>query len=218
VNRINRAKAYLYSNQGQAAQQLAQSAVDDAESVLAADTSDTRAMETVARAHWVLGSALAVRGNFEAAAVPSERAALLVDQLIDIDADRYQWIGPLLGSSRILVATIAAGTSNDLAECRAALEAMVPEAERLQALADDHQGDADLGAIAAHALMLKGDFAALSGDQDQMQVNWFRSAEVLKRTGPDLQSPDPVSRWVFEQVKQREREGAIAAEKVMCGR
>jgi len=218
LNRVNRAEAYLYKERISDAVALSRTAVEGVEAALRSDASDIRGMESAARAQWVLGSALLRQGEVEAARIASDRAARLTERLTSLDADRFYWTGLLQGSSRILVAWVAAAAATSPEACRAALVSIVPEAERLATLAADHPDDGELAAVAGTALMLYGDHAALGGNLASAQTHWARAAALVRRGAASSEPRDPASRWVLDGLEQRARDGAKLVETRVCGR
>ncbi|NKI35606.1 toll/interleukin-1 receptor domain-containing protein [Wenzhouxiangella sp. XN79A] len=217
LNRINRSEAFLLAREAEAALTLAQSAVGDADLFLDANPSDARGMETAARARLVLANALLVLDRLDAATVAGARAGTLVDQLIEIDAERYAWSGPLRGSEQVLATTLAARASPDPAACRAALASIAPEAERLDALSANRPDDAEIAAIAARALLLLGDAAALDRRHDEALALWERAA-VRVRAAEAASSPsNPASRQVAHDLELRRREPSAVVETALCG-
>lgn len=203
VNRINRAEAYLHEGRTDRALELAAVAAEGAEAALVGDASDIRGMESAARAHWVLGSALLAEGALDAARSAAVRSAGLTERLTSIDADRFAWTGPLLGASRILTARVEAALATGPEACRTALDAVVPEAERLATLAADHPDDAELATVAARALMHQGDHEALGGNLDAAGTHWTRADVVLRRAAPSPDSIDPAGRRVLDELQRR---------------
>lgn len=215
VNRINQSESHQQVDEWTAALTLARMAVEDAEAFLAADALDTRGLETAARAHLALGAALLSSGDLDAAGLESERATVLIDQLVRIDDHRFYWTGPLQGAGRLLAARVEARSSDSLESCRRALATIADEAERLQALADHHPDDNDLALTVADALLLTGDAAALAGNHDDARELWRRAESQLRSTQADLQALPPASQQLLNRIAHRQDVNAVFEQR--CG-
>jgi tetratricopeptide (TPR) repeat protein len=215
VNRLNQAESLRYEEDFRQALELAASAVEDAESFMEADGSDTRGIETAARAHLMLADILMDQGVLASARESSERTAALVERLVGIDDHRYYWTGPLLGASRVLAATVGARTASNVEACRAALNAITDEAERLQALAEHHEDDTELAAVSGRALMLMGDAAALAGDDTAATRQWDLARRRARASQIELHALPPANQRVLRDLERRE--GPTAITTLICG-
>ncbi len=216
INRTNRAEAFLQVGTPDTALKLAQLAIDDADTFAEADPSNARGMETAARARIALANASLALDRLDLSNAAHERAAELVDRLIEIDAGRHAWSGPLRGAERILAARLAARRSVNAADCRAALASIASEAERLDALAADHPNDAEITLVAAHALLLLGDAAALTENAESARSHWARATRRLQ-VAEALSSPsNPAGRQLVLELEQRRQDSIADVESARC--
>lgn len=217
VNHLNRAESFSNSRQFSTAHALAQQAVDDGQAFLASDPSNTLGIETAARAQLILGRIELMIGQVDQALSASTIADQLTRQLIDIDAHRFYWMGPLMGSNRILATKVRARKATTLVECLAALKGIQPEAHRLDALAQDHGGDAELAAVSAEALIMAGDAEALAGEPNQTEAYWRRALERLKDDVHESTTMDPARHHLLEALEQREQADNQQLQAFACG-
>jgi len=215
VNRLNQAESLRYEKELMAAEELAESAVEDAEAFLAADGSDTRGIETAARAYLMLADVRMEQGALAAASEASERAAALVEQLVGIDDHRYFWTGPLQGASQVLTAAIGARTASNLETCLNALNSITHEAERLERLAEHHEDDAELAAVAARALMLMGDAAALADQGAEASRIWELARRRAQASQAEPNTLPPANQRVLEDLERRGESNAVST--IICG-
>lgn len=216
INRTNRAEAYLQAGDPGAALDLAQSAVRDADVFLDANPSDARGTETAARARLVLGTLMLALNRLDASMAAHARTAELVDRLNEIDAGRYAWSGALRGTERILATRLAARRAPESAACRAALASIAAEAERLEALAVEHPNDSEVALVAARALMLQGEAAALAQDADGARELWDRAARRVQAAEAASSPSNPAIRQVARELDQRRRDSTADLEHARC--
>lgn len=217
LNRTNRSEALLLAGDAQTSLGLAQSAVEDADLFREADPSHARAMETAAQAQLALANAWLALERLDSARIAAAGAGDLIDQLLQIDADRYAWSGTLKGAERVLATRLAARASTDPATCRAALAMIASEAERLEALSVDHPGDAELAAIAARALLLQGDGAALARRQDEAQALWSRADDRARAAASASSASNPTSQQLTRDLELRRDDPLAFMKGTVCG-
>ncbi len=213
-SRIKQAAALLEAGQNQAALDLARRTVEAARLSLSADTDNTGMTEDLALAQTVLGNAELANGHIAEAARAAAEAVDLAEKLVKIAPSNGGWNGSLLGNARLLNSGVAARSAAGSAACGAALQTAAGEAERLGALSDANPTDAKLALAAAQGQLLRGDRAALLGDEAQARSAWERGASILQRpAGPASPLRDRASLRLLGQIEDRLKTGTAAS----CG-
>lgn len=218
LNRLNRAEAFGHQQNHEVALELAQLALEDAEDFMGANSSDARGMETAARAQLVLGNSLLMLKQLASASAASMQAAELVDRLVDIDGERYQWSGQLKGSERVLATLLAAGSATNMDDCQLALASIGPESERLRTLSDSHPADKKLATVVAQVYLIRGDAAALAGDSGKAQEFWSLAADRLRMGGENSPPTDPARHRIARELERRSLKRGADLNETRCGR
>jgi hypothetical protein len=123
----------------------------------------------------------------------------------------------LLGNARLLKIRDAARSASAPTLCGAVLETAAAEFERLETLSTARPTDAKLALAAAQGKLMRGDRAALVGDNAQARANWERGASILQRAaGPTSPLRDRASLRLLDQLNDRLKNG-IAANGSSCG-
>ena len=216
-SRVKQAAAQLLTGQNQAALDIARQAVDAARMSLSADADDTGMTEDLAGALTVLADAELANGHVVQAARAAAEAKDLAEKLVRMDPSNGGWNGPLLGNARLLNIRVAARSASGAAQCGAALETVAAESDRLETLSAASPTDARLAIVAARGQLMRGDHAALLGDDAQARTAWERGTSILQRAaGPASPLKDRASLRLLDQFNDRLKSGIVAKE-TDCG-
>ena len=209
-NRIKQAEALLRQAKRKEAHELARLAVADADSTLNADPANASVIEDAAQAQAVLAEAALATGALDEARSAADKAQVLAVRLVKLDPTISRWGGPLLGNARLLELRIAARTAPGVAACRNALTPVVVESARLGKLSDASPMVGSLALAAGRASMMRGDFAALSGNDAEARSGWQRAREIIVRAAGTTTTPkDRASLQLIGLITARRSDAAV---------
>ena len=209
LSRIKQAEALLRQAKRKEAHELARLAVADADSTLNADPANASVIEDAAQAQAVLAEAALATGALGEARSAADKAHVLAVRLVKLDPTISLWGGPLLGNARLLESRIAARAAPGVAACRNALTPVVVESARLGKLSDASPMVGSLALAAGRASMMRGDFAALSGNDAEARSGWQRAREIIVRAAGTTTPKDRASLQLIGLITVRRSDAAV---------
>jgi len=218
VNKTKRAESLLLTRSFVEAQNLAETAVSIAQEMFNADPTKTNNLSDITRARLVLSEIAFLRGDL----LKARQEALLMlgyaEKLASVDQNRIEWSGELQGRARILFARIEAFITTDTKSCIRSLHSINNEAARLKALLTNHPTQFKLAHASTRAEILRGDLEMLLKNQNEANVAWEKSAEILNRAAGHAGPPkDLASQKLIAELDARRKGGVDYVLKTVCG-
>ena len=209
-SRIKQADSLIRQGKAKEALDLARLAAADADRTMQSDPANASVIEDAARAQAVLAEAALVNADLAGARKAAASGQQLAVRLVSMDSTIMNWNGPLLGGLRLLQMRIAVRGAPDAAACQAALVPVVAEAVRLEKLSDANPSISKLALVAARASMMRGDYAALSGRQNEADFAWRRAVAIINRAaGAGAAPKDLASRQLIALGAARRADASL---------
>lgn len=209
-SRIKQADALIRQGKAKEALDLARLAAADADRTMRFDPSNASVIEDAARAQAVLAEAALMNSDLAGARKAADSGQQLAARLVSMDSAITSWSGQLLGNLRLLQMRIAVRGAPNAAACQAALAPIVAESARLEKLSDANPSVIKLALVAARASMMRGDYAALSGRQNEAETAWRQALAIINRAaGAGSVPKDLASRQLFSLSAARRADASL---------